>query len=173
MSDQSLSLSNSASNAKAMKQRVAYMSVLLKWLDDWVTLFPNNPVTEKLIQIYADYLSELSPNQLEIACREAGKMATVFPKPGDILAAFNGLSFLEEAPHNGAEYLTITADHPLEIDRAKRALQYLADKESGLIEDLQPKVTEVTGARFIFKKKGPELTVEQQKEILRKKGFQL
>jgi hypothetical protein len=68
----------------------------------WAATFPAHAVTDTQIGTYADVLGDLSPEELNAACREATKSAEQFPKPAHIRAA---LKRLEVIPRTRPAYL--------------------------------------------------------------------
>jgi hypothetical protein len=65
--------------------------VLTEWLRKWARLHSigrNQAIelTEEDFAIYAEALSDLSPEQLDAACLKAGQTCQFFPKPADIRA---------------------------------------------------------------------------------------
>jgi hypothetical protein len=50
-------------------------------------IFPNHPAKAVTLAVYLEALGDLTPEQLEIGCREATSAAEQFPKPGHIRKA--------------------------------------------------------------------------------------
>jgi len=65
-------------------------------------MFPAHPIAKSLVACYAEALSDLTPEQLETACREATRSAEQFPKPAHIRGA---LRRVEGLARTRPEYL--------------------------------------------------------------------
>lgn len=73
--------------------------VLTRWFQKWGDAFPSHEVTKLQMGTYLEALDDLTPDELDIGCREATRTAEQFPKPGHIRSAlytcFHGAQRLE------------------------------------------------------------------------------
>ena len=78
--------------------------MLERWFLKWSDAFPSHPVTKIQVGTYLEALDNLTPEQLEIGCREATRHAEQFPKPGHIRKAWCESGF-DEQRHERPAYL--------------------------------------------------------------------
>src|SRR5882724_11532160 len=72
-------------NAEDRSMRSAkFVQVLTSWFTKWVAAFPTHEVSKIQMAVYVEALDDLTPEQLDRACREATRTAEQFPKPGHI-----------------------------------------------------------------------------------------
>ena len=100
---------------------------------------------------YLEALSDLTAAQIDAGCREAIRTAEVFPKPGHIRKA---VPYSHEDALSGPPQLTypdVTAEDREEALKYSEALKSALSKTKPV--------------------KGSKLTIDEQKAILRAKGF--
>ncbi len=159
--EKSLLKTNVEENRK--KQLAQSALVLSKWFEKWLDAFPSHGVTTLQQLVYLEALDDLTPNQIELGCREATRTAEVFPKPGHIRNA------LKKVQSNDVQVLgppLLEYDPPTPEEKAEREewRRFYAD------EDKQERSAPPdVGPRFKFKK--PTLTIDEQKRVLREKGL--
>lgn len=149
-----------------MRSLARSADVLSKYFRSWARGFPNQPIGRDTVAFYLEALSDLSPEQIESGCREAIKTAEVFPKPGHIRSAIP----FDETLFLGPRQLTYPEVTQQERDEALKFSEALAS----VIQKERAKYPPTKTAAAIAKKLNippTRLTLEQQKEILRKKGY--
>ena len=122
------------------------------------------PVSELSVIAYAEDLADLTAEQLDAACNEARRTSEFMPVSATIRAAHEKRRKRNETIYLGPPMLT----YP-EVSQAEReaALQYSEDlrkKLSNSSPEPQPKKRKLT-------LRPSKLTICEQKEILRRKGF--
>jgi hypothetical protein len=136
--------------------------VLSKFFRRWAVIFPNHPTGGEALAYYLEALSDLTADQIEAGCAEAIKTAEQFPKPGHIRAVVPAVQHI----FLGVPQLTYPAVSPeereeaLEYSEALRTTLVKSPRIGPVATKDKPKVA-VPPSRF---------TIEEQKEILRKKG---
>lgn len=100
------------------KQRLAKSAVVLtRWFRKWSDSFPSHDVTKLQMATYLEALDDLTPEQLEIGCREATRKAEQFPKPGHIRSALYAAG-VDEQRHERPKYLDEAPLTPEEREEA-------------------------------------------------------
>lgn len=145
--------------------------VLGEYFQKWSKVFPNQPTGAAALAVYLEALSDLSPEQIEDGCAEATKTAEQFPKPGHIRHAvpFDRSVFMGPPQ---IEYPPVTDEERaagLEFSKALREVIHKKQKANPSVKTAT--VSLRTLQRKWAKVPQSQLTVEQQKEILRKKGL--
>lgn len=109
---------------------------------------------------YAEALDDLSPEELEIGCREASRTAEQFPKPGHIRKALE-----ENRPQHQFLGPRLEWDPKLEQERAQRAVEWQRQLQE--YNDAPQPSTSFIKQRIAHVAK----PITEQKEELRKKGW--
>jgi len=115
---------------KTQKPSAARLLILAHWFERWGSVFQAQRITKELIDVYAEALSDLSPEQLETGCCEVTRSALQFPKPAEIRAALRrveGLActrpkYLDEPIPPESERWTVEARADSDKVRAKLGL---------------------------------------------------
>jgi hypothetical protein len=114
------------------------------------------------VAIYVEALSDLTPDQIEAGCAEATRIAEQFPKPGHIRAAVPPLHYT----FLGLPQLTYPV---IPQEEREEALAFSAAVRERL--QIVPKQSVPPKKKFTSR---PSLhSVEEQKEMLRKKGYSI
>ena len=140
------------SNRSASGKRNYYASctkVLTSHFNKWRAVFPAHEVSQEQMSVYLEALSDLSLEELETGCREVLKTAMNFPKPAEIILAARAAR--EEQRHERPSYL----DEPTNSEKP------------GWWDHWQ----EMLAAPRIQAINKPRRSLEEQKRILREKGF--
>jgi len=135
--------------------------VLSKFFRKWAVIFPNHPTGAQAVALYLETLNDLTPDQIEAGCREAAKTAEQFPKPGHIRAAVPAV----HSVFLGLPQLTYAR---ISEEEREEALEYSAALRKMLVKTPQNALAEKTKRLNVVP---PRLTVDEQKEVLRKKGY--
>jgi hypothetical protein len=135
--------------------------VLSKYFRKWAVIFPNHPTGAQAVALYLELLSDLTPDQIEAGCGEAGKTAEQFPKPGHIRAAV-------PAVHSAFLGLPQLTYPRVSEEEREEALEYSATLRR-LLANTPPKAPAEKRQRLNVVP--PRFTVDEQKEVLRKKGY--
>ena len=128
--------------AKCTKTLNAYFS-------KWRVVFPTHEVSKEQMAVYLEVLSDLSLEELETGCREVLKRAMNFPKPAEIIQAAKAAR--NEQRYERPDYL----DEPANAEKPEWREMIEATARSKALP--QP-------ARR-------QRSLEEQKQILREKGF--
>jgi hypothetical protein len=135
--------------------------VLSKWFLKWSEVFPTHEVTRMQIATYAEALDDLLPEELEIACRQATRTAEQFPKPGHIRKALEGTTPIDDTIYLGVPQISYPEPTPEEREEQRKAREEYAEKLREVVEPAGPR----------FKIPQSQLSIEQQKEELKKRGY--
>lgn len=137
--------------------------VLSKFFRRWAVIFPNHPTGKQAVMLYLEALNDLTPDQIEAGCTEATKVAEQFPKPGHIRAAVPTVDrvFLGPPRLTYPEVSQEERESALEYSAALRSV--LAKAPSKAPEERKKRLNPPPS----------KFTVEQQREILRTKGYLL
>jgi len=154
---------------KAQQQSTQFWTVLRKHL----ALFSEHyrqPITELSVIAYAEDLQSLSPEELDRACVEARRSSEFMPVSATILSASRkprGNEILLSGPRQLA-YPEVTQEE------REDALKFSAALRDALKITTPVKATSEKVAKrspVLFRESRQGLTIEEQKEILRKKGY--
>lgn len=136
--DRNLSTNGASENRKKRLAKLAL--VLTQWFRKWGDAFPSHEVTKLQVATYLEALDDLTPEQLEIGCREATRTAEQFPKPGHIHAALYAVgwdeqrrerpSYLDESPISAEE-----REQALKSSEAMRAVLLKKDRELRVVSN--------------------------------------
>lgn len=140
------------------RQLKACEQVLSSWIKKWTDLFPSHEVTQTQILTYIEALDDLTPEQINIGCREATRTAEQFPKPGHIRKAY--LQSNDEQRHERPDYLDEIPSEEEQTARAQWREYYRRLEVTKLVE--APKIPR----QFL-----PVRSIQAQKAALREKGF--
>ena len=140
------------SNRSADAKRSYYakcMKTLIAYFEKWRVVFPTHEVSKEQMAVYLEALSDLSLEELETGCREVLKRAMNFPKPAEIIQAAKAAR--DEQRHERPDYLDepANAEKPGWWDHWQEMLA-------------EPRVQAINK---------PRRSLEEQKQILREKGF--
>jgi hypothetical protein len=140
--------------------------VLARWFDKWRLAFPTHEVSQKQLLVYAEALDDLTPEMIDAGCREAGRTAEQFPKPGHIRRALEA---------NYADTETICFGPPAEkypeptaeekAEHLKWREHYAKLEKEALAQRAKPP------GKKRYNPPPPRMSLEDQKKILREKGF--
>jgi hypothetical protein len=112
---------------------------------------------------YLEALSDLTPEQLEEACREATRTAEQFPKPGHIR---NAVRSGRTGEFLGPPLLMYPEISQEERDEAiKECRKQMGNEWAKTLDSLKPKPAKT------FTVRPSTLNLEGQKRVLREKGF--
>ena len=158
------SLLQSGTSAEPRKNLAKSADVLSRFFKKWTVIFPNHPTGAQAVAIYLDALSDLTADQIEAGCIEAGKTAEQFPKPGHIR---NAVPATTHGSFLGLPQLT----YP-EVSQEERdaALEYSAALRK-VLGKARPAPVVVPTKKKTFAPAQPPVGIEDQKEILRRKGY--
>jgi hypothetical protein len=131
----------------------------------WTSFFQNHIVSELEIAVYLEALGDLTPGQLENACRESTKTAERWPSPGDIRSA---AARRTETTFLGPRRLHYLDEPQMTAEEREEALKDSAVLRKNL--GTAPPNTQVE-KRKRLNAGPPRFTVEEQKEVLRRKGY--
>ncbi len=134
--------------------------VLSKFFRKWAVIFPNHPTGAQAVAFYLEALSDLTPEQLETGCTEAIQTAEQFPKPGHIRAAVPVLHSAFLGPP------MLTYPEVSEEDR-QAGLEYSAAVRAALAKS--PRQVQIKAKPFNLPPS--RLTTEEQKDVLKRKGY--
>jgi hypothetical protein len=164
-------LSRREINDEASRRSRKCAEILTRWFAKWLAVFPNHPITKMQTAVYLEALSDLSPDQLEMACLAATQRAEQFPKPGHIR---NAVQIDRSGEFLGPPLL----EYP-EISQEERDAA-VAECRAQLGPEWARSLRKMDGRASIARprdipKKIPVrpsgLSVSQQKEILKSRGF--
>ena len=114
-------------DADSRKKRLGKLAIVLeRWFLKWSDAFPSHPVTKIQLGTYLEALDDLTPEQLELGCREATRHAEQFPKPGHIRKAWCESGF-DEQRHERPAYLDEPRMSPEEREEAARYSQAMRE----------------------------------------------
>lgn len=136
--------------------------ILTRWFAKWITVFPNHPVSKVQTAVYLESLSDLSPEQLEAACKEATKTAEQFPKPGHIRGAVR--AHLDR----NVEFLGLPMLRYPEISQEEREAA-IKEMREGFGTAWLDQLEHLTAGRPSYKERKKFL--DEQKQILKERGF--
>jgi hypothetical protein len=131
--------------------------VLTRWFEKWRPVYPTHPVTKRQIAAYAEALDDMTPEQIDIGCREAGRSAENFPKPGHIREGF-------ESSRQDTIYLGPPAIKYPEVSQEERDA---ALEERKVFTDALKKQLGERKKRVIK----PVKPIDQQLDDMRRKGY--
>jgi hypothetical protein len=133
--------------------------ILKRWFTKWKDAFPTHEITQTQILTYLEALDDLSPNELNRACREATRTADQFPKPGHIRKALEASRVEESVQHNRPAYL----DEPrLSDEEIAAALEETKQLREQLKKTVREKSIPQAAATDFFVPRQTYLTVEEQ-----------
>lgn len=135
--------------------------VLSKFFREWAVIFPNHPTGAQAVACYLEALRDLNPDQIEAGCKEAIKVAQQFPKPGHIRAAVPVTQNIFLGPRQ------LTYPEVSKEDR-EAALEYSAALRRQLGIGREPTAAKM---KTIPVPSSSVSSIEEQKEILRRKGY--
>ena len=153
-------------NADDRSMRSAkFVQVLTSWFTKWLAAFPTHEVSKIQMAVYLEALDDLTPEQLDRACREATRSAEQFPKPGHIREALarTGLTNQFSGPPR-PKYL----DEP-KISEEERASALKFSDE--LRKKLGPAKPPLAPTRRENQPRRGFKSAEEQKAELRAKGY--
>jgi len=153
--------SQSGTSEERLKNLARSADVLAKYFQKWSVVFPNHPTGGRAVAIYVEALSDLTPDQIEAGCAEAIKTAEQFPKPGHIRAAVPTVQTIFLGPSQ----LTYPETTQEERDAA---LEYSAPLRARLAASPRK---ELSIGRKQINLPPSKFSVDEQKEILRRKGY--
>lgn len=137
--------------------------VLSKYFQRWSLLSPNQPTGRAPLMVYLEALSDLTPNQIEIGCREAEKLAERFPWPGHIRKALEASLHSESEEFLGLPLLAYT---PVSQEDRDEALKF-----SAALKEALAKLPAAPASKQKITIRPSILSLDEQKKILRKEGF--
>jgi len=157
------SLSLRGISAERTKNSAKSADVLSKYFQKWQVIFPNHPTGALALACYLEALADLSPEQLDGACREATRTAEQFPKPGHIR---NAVGLGRTGEYLGPPLLTYPEISKEERDEAiKECRKQMGAEWAKTLESLKPNIRKTVTVR------PSTLDLEGQKRVLREKGF--
>lgn len=112
-----LSPSTNGAGENRRKHLAKLALVLERWFQKWGDAFPSHEITKLQVATYTEALDDLTPEQLEIGCREATRKAEQFPKPGHIRSALYAAG-VDEQRHERPKYLDEAPLTPEEREEA-------------------------------------------------------
>jgi hypothetical protein len=138
--------------------------VLVRWFKTWMDMFPSHQITQNQMNGYLEALDDLTPEQIDVGCREASRTTEVFPKPAHIRAAMHTY-YGQETVYSGPPQLT----YP-EISQEEReaALEFSQKVREHFAKD-RPKDGEPGKKKLTIVPS--KLSIEEQKAELKRRGY--
>lgn len=150
------------------KKRLAQLALSLsKWFTKWGNVFQTHEVTQLQILSYVEALDDLTPEEVEIGCREAGRTAEQFPKPGHIRKALLSSEKPEKPPAMPLLGPPLDWNPALERERIERQKLFKYSLTMGGETSKEKESVLGQPKRIAY----PPKSLEQQKEELRGKGW--
>ena len=159
-----VSLSLNEISGSRRRHLIECAEILTRWMKKWASFCQNHIVTDLEIATYVEALQDLSPERLENGCRECTKSAEGWPSPGQIRAAAtrgDGTFFLGPSRPKYLDEPAMTEserEEALEFSRPLRGKLNIAPRQS------------TKSKRVVITNPQPK-TLEEQREILRQKGY--
>lgn len=152
------------SSEESRKKRLAQLLVVLgNWFDKWSDSFPTHKVTKLQMLTYVEALDDLTPEELNAACREANRVAEQFPKPGHIR---KGL----EVARVRNQVISLSGPPLLQYSDEEMTPEVKAEIEDGfkkLREEIEASAPKAKGVVV----KRDDVEIERQKKKLREAGY--
>lgn len=155
------SRTTSADRKQPQRLSPLFLDVLRKHLAIFSEVY-RQPITKLAVMAYAEDLADLSPEELDAACKHARKVSEYLPIPATIIAAHFAIR-----PHH--EFLgppMIAWADDVTPEEREEALKY----SKKLKEVLGPAPTRAAETKPL-KVVPPTRTIEEQKKILKKRGL--
>lgn len=160
------SLNRSTSGAsESRRQHLAKLALALEpWFRKWAAAFPTHAVSKLQMATYIEALDDMSPQGLDLGCREATRVAEQFPKPGHIRKGLAVASNAGEYLGERADWKTLNAP-PIPQAERDAAIEECRSR----LAHLTPAPAKKEKARIIARPS--TLSIDEQKQRLRANGW--
>lgn len=164
MAAQNKNRSESGAVEKTQRPFKSFSVVLMEWLARFGEIY-RQPLSPLAVKTYEENLSDLSAEQLDAACRHALRISEFMPTVATIRKSFNEISY-DEQRHERPAYLD---EPPLSEEEREEALRF-SKKLKDALTDSKGTAMQQRKKRRIAPRQST-LSLEEQKKILREKGF--